>query len=378
MIKQTTIVFAGGGTGGHLFPGIAVAEALLRHDPHARLLFAGSERDVERSIIARSGFAHLPLPAVPSSMWKRNPFGFAWNNWRALRAARRLLATERPAAVVGLGGFASVPVVVAASSAGVPVLLLEQNLVPGRATRWLKRRADLICVSFDETVARLGNLPSVRVTGNPLRRAIADLCAADFSTGVPADSAALQTAPEMTNTMLVLGGSQGSSAVNAAVLGAVEKLHDSLRGWKIVHQTGCDEADQTRAEYARLSISAIVEPFLDDMPAQYRAATLVVSRSGATTLTELACAGIPAVLIPYPNAIGDHQTHNARAFEKAGAARVIPQQNDAALTAAALSDALQPLLANAAARDTMRSGMRSLARPQAAADVANLILDLTR
>jgi UDP-N-acetylglucosamine--N-acetylmuramyl-(pentapeptide) pyrophosphoryl-undecaprenol N-acetylglucosamine transferase len=197
VVERTTVVFAGGGTGGHLFPGIAVAEELLCRDPNTHIVFAGSERDVEREIIARQGYEHFALPVVPSSSWKQNPFGFVWKNWAAVRQARRFLSREGSAMIVGLGGFASVPVVWAASSLGLRIALLEQNLVPGRATRWLARRAHLICTSFSDTTSRLGNSPKVRITGNPVRRSIADL----HKTSVHADGA----------TLLVLGGSQGSS-----------------------------------------------------------------------------------------------------------------------------------------------------------------------
>ncbi|MGE3313702.1 MAG: undecaprenyldiphospho-muramoylpentapeptide beta-N-acetylglucosaminyltransferase [Planctomycetaceae bacterium] len=367
MATDATFVLAGGGTGGHLFPGIAVAEAMLRRAPDTRILFAGSERSLERDIVEREGFSHASLPSMPSTSWKRNPFLFGWNNWSAYRAARALLQREKPRAVIGLGGFASVPVVIAARRMRIPVVLLEQNVVPGRATSWLSRGADRICISFPETASRIPSADSVAMTGNPVRGAIAEL--ANQSVDVPEGRE---------RTLLVLGGSQGSQAVNAAVLAAVEKLQNRFSQWRIIHQTGASDVELVQARYRDLSLSAHVEPFLNDMVSCYREATFAVARAGATTLAELACAGCPVVLIPYPGAIGDHQTWNARAYESAGAAKIVAQRPDAHATAADLTAVLESLSNNSSQLDVMRAAMRSLARPGAANAVVDAICQLVQ
>lgn len=367
-----TYLFSGGGTGGHLFPGLAVAEELRARDPEARIVFVGSGRAIEQEIVSAHGYEHVILPVEPSTTLRRNPLRFFWRSWRSIRQATALLARHRPAAVIGLGGFASVPVVWAASRQGVPAVLLEQNIVAGRATRLLSRRASLICLSFSETTDDLPQSARTALTGNPVRREIAALHRGTDFQSIPADrSDGLQHRP----TLLVLGGSQGAVAVNEAVLAAVESLAPQLAEWKIVHQTGQADASRTAALYRQLGLSHEVRPFFEDLPALYARATLAISRAGATTLAELACAGCPAILVPYPNSVRDHQRLNALAFERAGAASVLEQQPEPERTAEMLARKLLDLLHN---RRSMQSAMRSLARPGAAQEVALAIEQIAR
>lgn len=390
MNRRLTYLFAGGGTGGHLFPGIAVAEELLHRDPQARVLLVGSERDVERAIVGRHGYEHWPLPVEPPSTLRRRPIRFAWRNWQAFRAAKRILRDEQPAVVIGLGGFASVPVAFAADRIGLPVVLLEQNVIPGRATRWLCRRAAAVCLSFAETTRYLPASANVCVTGNPVRREIARLkdvigrrvldrratstIAAEGHPRLLPSLGANAGAPTDHPVLLILGGSQGAEAVNAVMLQAAEKLRRMLTGWQIVHQTGEREFEAVCRDYRRLGLRATLAPFFDDVAPWYHRADLAVSRAGATTLAELACAGCPAILIPYPHAIGDHQTMNARFYESGEAARVVAQKADLRETAGELTTQLQPLLADSTLRDKMRLAMSHLARPDAAAEVADCIV----
>jgi UDP-N-acetylglucosamine--N-acetylmuramyl-(pentapeptide) pyrophosphoryl-undecaprenol N-acetylglucosamine transferase len=357
--NSPTFLFAGGGTGGHLFPGIAVAEELLSRVPAAQIRFAGSERDVESAIVKSAGFRHVALPSPPSTMLRRHPLRFALQYLRACREARRVVAEARPAAVVGLGGFASVPLVTAAGRAGLPIVLLEQNAVAGRATRRLASLADVVCHTFASAVPRGRAGGNAVVTGNPVRAAIAELCEAGISSS---------------STLLVLGGSQGSTAVNEAVLVAAERLRDRLRDWEIIHQCGPRDADRIVAAYRRLGLAHVVRPFFDDLPQRYRMAGIAVSRAGATTLVELACAGIPAVLIPYPRAVHDHQMRNAEAFAAAGAACIVRQQRSADDSGQQLAAALERLLCDCEQRRRCAAAMRGLAVPDAAANVAERIL----
>jgi len=352
--KSPTFLFAGGGTGGHLFPGIAVAEELLARIPNAQILFAGSERDVEAAIVKAAGFRHVALPSPPSTMLRRHPLRFAMQYLKACREARRIVAETRPAAVVGLGGFASVPLVTAADKLHLPIVLLEQNAVAGRATRRLAKLADVVCHTFASAVPRGRAGSNAVVTGNPVRAAIAGLGEAP--------------------TLLVLGGSQGSTAVNDAVLVAAERLRDRLREWEIVHQCGPHDGDRIVAAYRGLELAHVVQPFFDDLPQRYRSAGIAVSRAGATTLAELACAGIPAVLMPYPHAVHNHQLRNAEAFAAAGAACIVRQQRSAEESGQQLAAALQPLLCNAGLRRRCAAAMRRLAVPDAAANVAGHVL----
>jgi UDP-N-acetylglucosamine--N-acetylmuramyl-(pentapeptide) pyrophosphoryl-undecaprenol N-acetylglucosamine transferase len=358
--EPQTIVFAGGGTGGHLFPGIAVAEALKANGVRARCLFVGSTRTVERQIVDRHGFEHIALPVESSSVMWRSPVRFANRMWKSARAARELLPECKASLVIGLGGFASVPVVWAARYCGIPMILLEQNAVPGRATSWLSSGAGLTCLGFAEAGRRLPNRCPQVVTGNPVRAEIAALTASGPKS-------------ETSRTLLVLGGSQGSAALNEAFLACVERQPQDFAGWKIVHQTGRRDAEAVQQRYAALGIEACLAPFFDDLVPHYQEAGLAVARAGALTLSELACAGVPAVLIPYRKAVRNHQRLNAYSFEHVGAARVVRQSVDSDLTSANLRDELKLLLTNEALRGRMARAIRSLARPEAASLVAEQV-----
>jgi UDP-N-acetylglucosamine--N-acetylmuramyl-(pentapeptide) pyrophosphoryl-undecaprenol N-acetylglucosamine transferase len=356
--RQSLYFFAGGGTGGHLFPGLTLAMALPSRDPAAESVFIGSERELERELVARHQFCHRVLPVEPLPTARRNPLKFCWRNWRAYRIASGWLRQERPAAVIGLGGFASVPTVLAASRLGIPTVLLEQNLLPGRATQWLSRRADLICLSFSESAAYFSKAATTRLTGNPVRPEIARLTAelpSAVSGGRP--------------TLLVLGGSQGANSLNAAVARLVERWPGSFQGWRIIHQTGAQQAPEIRARYAALGLETVVEPFFREMVPIYREATLVISRAGATTLAELACVGAPAVLVPFPQAADNHQLLNAEAYAKAGAATTVLQAADPETTAARLAEAILPLLVAESRRAEMATAMRTQAHPDATGQV---------
>ncbi len=362
MSSPRTYIFAGGGTGGHLFPGIAVARELLRREPDARLLFVGSDKDLELSILVRNRFEHRALPVESLGTLKRRPVFFVTRNWRAWNVARRLIRDERPSVVIGLGGYASAPVVWAANRAGVPVVLLEQNVIPGRTTRWLARSAAVVCVSFPEASGRLPNKTRIEVTGNPVRREIADLHA-----NRPAQNTGQQ------RELLVLGGSQGADSLNEAVTTAASLLRDELSAWRIVHQAGPRQVEMIRAAYERLSLAATVEPFFDEMAERYRTASLVISRAGATTLAELTCCGLPMVLLPYPHAADDHQRANAKSLRDRGAAVIVEHHANAVETAAELAIRLQSLLADPIRRELMATAARSAACPEAAAAVADCI-----
>ncbi|MBC8114857.1 MAG: undecaprenyldiphospho-muramoylpentapeptide beta-N-acetylglucosaminyltransferase [Candidatus Saccharimonas sp.] len=366
MTQPRTFIFAGGGTGGHLFPGVAVALELKRREPNARLLFVGSERELERTILARHGLEHRSLPVESLRELTRHPWRFATRNWTAWRAARQLMREERPSVVVGLGGYASAPLVWQASRARCPVVLLEQNVIPGRATRWLSRSASLVCTSFIEAGDRLPRGAKIEVTGNPVRREIAE-----FASNLTGDS----TAPR---ELLVLGGSQGADSLNEAVVAALRLVSEARSGWRVVHQTGARQVEAMRRAYAGLSIDAVVEPFFDDMLARYRAASFVVSRAGATTLAELACCGLPMLLLPYPHAADDHQRANALAYESHGAAVSVEHLATAEQTAARLADPLRSLLTDESCRRAMSTAARSCAHPDATSAVVNRMLELAQ
>ena len=362
MADTEVFIFAGGGTGGHLFPGIAVAEELLHCRPAARAVFVGSHRQVERRIVCEAGFEHFALPVESTALLKRNPLRFAWNNWRACRSAGRLLDDLRPRAVVGLGGFASVPVVRAAAKVGVRSVLLEQNAIPGRATRFLARRASSVCLSFAGSAEHLPRSIDSVLTGNPVRAEIANLF--HDSEGRTEGRHA---------TILVLGGSQGARAVNDAALAAFFALKEPLvsGGVQLVHQTGADDVERVREQYREVGLDATVAPFFHNMPQLYRRASLVVSRAGATTLAEIACARLPSILIPFPNSVRGHQRHNALAFTHSGAAELIDQGNQCD---SRLAEVVERLLRSPADLDAMSAAAAALALPDAVSAVVDCLL----
>jgi UDP-N-acetylglucosamine--N-acetylmuramyl-(pentapeptide) pyrophosphoryl-undecaprenol N-acetylglucosamine transferase len=360
--RHSTILFAGGGSGGHLFPGIAVAEELRADACDTEIIFAGSERTIEHEIVAAHGYEHWPLPVESSTTIRRRPFRAVTNIWRSYSRARELLQKRRPDCVVGLGGFASVPVALAARRSRVPLVLLEQNVVPGRATTLLSCFADCVCLSFPQTVGPVATRQNAVVTGNPVRRNVAAL----FGGDPPRQT-------DLPRTLLVLGGSQGATGINDAMIVAARSAGETLGSWHIVHQTGPNDAARVRDAYGELKLNARVEAFFDDLTTWYRQAPLVVSRAGATTLAELACAGCPTLLIPYPHSLRNHQLANAQWFARRGAAVVVEQTDDKAAMAARLIEPLSRFALDAARREAMQSAMKTLARPAAAREVADCV-----
>jgi len=281
------------------------------------------------------------------------------------------------AAVVGLGGYASVPMARAAARWHVPLVLLEQNAIPGKATRWLARRAALICTAFEQTGGLLRCRCPIRMVGNPIRDGF---CAKLRGRGSklrkerePTQPNLPSIAPLPPSQLLVLGGSGGARALNENVPRALYKIRGQLAGWKIVHQSGETELEATRSLYAKLDLPATVRPFLSDMPAALAATDLAVCRAGGTTLAELAATGIPAILLPYPHAADDHQAANARAFAADGGCITIDERDVPGRLDDQLADMLCFLLANEGLRERMSAAMCELARPNAADDVAELI-----
>ena len=360
------IFLTGGGTGGHLFPGIAIARQLVETLPGMRPFWIGSTRPLEREILQREKISHQALSPLPLHWLWRNPVRFIWNWSSSLRNAGRLIKAEQPALVIGLGGFASVPTVWMAVRRRIPIVLLEHNVIPGKAIRWLAGRADCVCLAFAETAQYLPQSTRWKLTGAPVRPEIAKLADAE---DLP------QRDPQ---TVLILGGSQGAEHVNEAVVEMVSAHADRYRQTRFIHQTGHAQAEMVRRRYADAGIEHRVEPFFSDMAEIYRAADLAISRAGATTLAEIACAGLPTILVPYPYAADDHQRANAREFVQAGAARVVEQGPDVPATADLLDAELSVLLEDRQKTAAMRSAMRSFARTDATASIAEICCELMR
>ncbi len=266
------VLFAGGGTAGHLFPGFAVAEHLRQAGPKLRISFAGTGKPLESQLVLRAGFEYRPLASRPFPRKAREALRFLTDNVAGYYAARRYLREENVALVVGLGGYASVPAARAAAAEGIPYVLLEQNAVPGRATRWLAPGAAVVCSAFEGIRPFLKHGAHVRVTGNPLRRAFTERAAP--ARNLPDRLAGVRT-------LIVLGGSGGAQTLNEQVPRALYKVGAVLHGWRVVHQTGERDVARTAELYRKLGIAATVAPFIDELPRLLGESQLAISPPAA-------------------------------------------------------------------------------------------------
>ena len=347
-------MFAGGGTGGHLFPAIAVADELRRRHPKASIVFIGGARGLETRLVPQAGYPlrTLSMAGLKGSALLGRLRAAAAAGIAVLRCSGWFLA-RRPALVVGVGGYASGPAVLAAWLLRVRIMLMEQNHFPGATNRWLAPRADAVCVPSLAAKQRLRGIGIV--TGNPVRP--------EFASIGPSPGAARVS-------LLAFGGSRGARSINRALVEALPLLAASTPPLRIVHQTGPEEHEAVARAYAALpGLDADVRPFLDDMPRRLADADLVVCRAGATTLAELAAAGRPAILVPFPFASDDHQRANAEAVREAGAAIVV---EDREMDGPRCAAEILALAADAPKRRAMADAARTLARPDAAARIADV------
>lgn len=340
------MIVAGGGTGGHLFPGLAVAQAAKAQDAKTEILFVGSKYGIEATVLPRTEFAFAAL-AVRGLRGRglRGIAEFLQQIPLALLRSVRLVRSFRPHLVLGLGGYGSVPVVVAAWLCGVPSVLLEQNAHPGMANRLLARLARRVCTTFSEG-ARFFPAGKSEQTGNPVRQLKSE------------------RQPEPGHfTIFVFGGSQGARSINRAAVGAVSALKGSLAGLSVLHQTGGADVEWVERQYRDMQFSAEVHAFVHDMGDAYGRADLIVCRAGATTLAEITALAKPAILVPYPFAADDHQRANAESLVKRNAAEMIL---DSELSGDVLAKKISELHADPARRARMAAAASSLATPDAA------------
>ena len=360
------VLIAGGGTGGHLYPGIALARELQRRDPVTHVSFVGTAQGIEARVIPREGFP-LDLIRVAGLKGKsrvQRLKGFLLLPIAAVDAWL-VVSKQRPDIVVGVGGFASGPVLAAAALRGYPTMLLEQNALPGITNRLLARLVRAAAVNFKEALTYFPHTGFV--AGNPVRP--------EFFPAQHEEANDPSTTPRDAARLLIFGGSQGAHAINVAMVEAAARLAASGIRLAITHQTGERDLDLVRTAYQRAGLEARVEAFIFQIDGEMKAADVVVSRSGATTLSELAASGRPAILVPLPTSTDDHQRKNADVVAKAGAAVVIEERE---LKSGALADALTSLLANPDRRREMARAARLLARPDAAARIADRAEELVR
>lgn len=355
--------FAGGGTGGHLYPGLAIARALVRLDPEIEPFFIGARRGIERTVLPTQGFAFELLDLHP--LYRRRP----WENWKTVRGAvlawRRLtaLASEcPPVAVVGTGGYAMGLAVAWAGRHGVPVVQQVADVVPGLAARWAAHWSRELYLGFPEAALRFRGKATF-VTGNPIEPPPLE------REGAAEARARFGLATGLHRVVLVFGGSQGARAINEAVAGWVRSGLPA--GIGLIWATGAGQD----AQYLDLAAEGrvVITPYLSPIAHAYAAADLAITRAGAITCAELSAWGLPAIMIPLPTAASDHQTTNARALEIAGSAICFPQR---ALTSTRLADTVEKLLVDAGRLDAMRTAAMRRARPDSASEIAERVLTL--
>jgi UDP-N-acetylglucosamine--N-acetylmuramyl-(pentapeptide) pyrophosphoryl-undecaprenol N-acetylglucosamine transferase len=372
------IVFAGGGSAGRLYPGLAVAAHLKQRLPGVQITFVGGGRPIERHPVRAAGFNYVTLPSQPIP---RNAFlamRFITDNVAGYWASRWYLREHRASLVIGLGGYASAATVRAAHSREIPTVLLEQNAMPSPVTRWLSRSADMVCAGYDETRAHISPDTPLVVTGNPARPAFERMYRQQEA-GSPeqgAGSFAERRAPPpatRARRLVVIGGADGAHTVNESMPRALHRLGTQLAGWQVVHQSGEGQLQKTINRYREAGVDALTVSFIDEMAPVMFDSDLVVCRAGGTTLAELALAGVPAVLVPYPRDVEAYQLANADVVANAGGATVIDESSLEEPLSDALVDHLAPLLVDESRRKAMAAKMRLLARPDAATEITDVV-----
>ena len=354
------IVIAGGGTGGHLFPGIAIAAEFLKRDPQSRVIFVGTKKGIEHRLLGPLGYELKEIDveglkgrglmalikglwAIPNSMWQ----------------SIRILKDFHPDVVIGVGGYASGPAVMAAWLMGIPTAIAEQNALAGNTNRILGKFVHKVFLTYEQSKNPFA-AQKVQVTGNPVRAA--------FASGLSENRRAKQS-----RQILIFGGSQGAAAINKTVLAMLPLMQKMKDKVQIVHQTGEHDLDGVRQAYVQHGIDAQVSPFIVDMASAYAACDLIICRAGATSLAEITVAGKASILIPFPFAANDHQTLNAQAMVEAGAAAMIRESD---LTAEKLFSQVENLLGDDQKLRDMEVKSKKLGRPDAAANIVDACMQL--
>jgi UDP-N-acetylglucosamine--N-acetylmuramyl-(pentapeptide) pyrophosphoryl-undecaprenol N-acetylglucosamine transferase len=375
--KTPFVAIACGGTGGHLFPGIAVAAELRKRGGDVALLVSPKDID-QQAVKAARDMEIFTLPAV--GLQNRNYISFAGSFVKSLFAARKIFCRRRPDAVLAMGGFTSAPPVFAAKDMGVKTFLHESNTIPGRSNRFLARFVDGVFVGFPETQSRL-RAKNISVTGTPVRPQFSQSAIRN-----PQSAIALGFDPNLP-VILVVGGSQGASGLNEMILSALPCFAERGRlarevgsggehaggppALQFLHLAGAKDFEKVNAAYAATGIKAVVKPFLAEMDLALGVATAAVSRAGASSLAEIAAMRLPSLLVPFPAAADNHQFFNAAAFEKTGAAKLLEQKNS---TPEKLAAILVELVENEATRSKMQSALAQWHAPKAAEQIAENIL----
>lgn len=371
MPDPITILLAGGGTGGHLYPGIAVAQALVAANPDIKPAFLCTTREIDKVILEPTGFDFVPQPIIPPVRTVAGLLKF-WTSWRETKDLVRKVRRERqPKAVLGLGGYAAGVAVKYCATHDIPAAIINPDVIPGKANQYLLRYCQSVCCQFPQTSEHVSpsQQPKLKVTGCPIR--------SDMLSLPPRQEAAerLGLNPRL-QTLVVTGASQGAQTVNDAVVASLPQLN--LQGWQVLHLAGRDHGEKVRAAYREINLAARVIDFTPAMADVWAVADLAVSRSGASSCAELTACGIPSILMPYPFHKDMHQRANAKVLADAGAALLMDDAADRKKNAETLTPLLAGLMYDLTRRQTMATAARRLGRPDAAKAVADVVLGMLK
>jgi len=369
--ENRRLFFAGGGTGGHLYPAMAVAALIQKQKPETEITFFCSRREIDAKILGPSGFDFLPLPAEGFSISPTQCIRFLAQFVKSYYFSKQILSSQCDQEVVmGAGGFVSAPVILAARSLGIPVCLLNVDSVPGKANRLLGRLAKIIFVQFEQTKSYFAKAPGkVIVSGCPLRE--------EFQTAKPDAVAAMYGLDREKKILLITGASSGSLSINRAFLEILPDLERFSDQWQIVHLTGTAHFETVRRSAVKSAIRYVPVEYCHEMPALLNAADLVVGRAGAVSMAEYAAAGAPAICLPYPYHKDRHQFLNAQPMAEAGAAVIVEDQvKNPKKTAAVLLQVLSEIMENTERLSSMKKAAAAQSHLNAASVVANALMNL--
>ena len=355
------IVVAGGGTGGHLFPGIAIAEEFMSRNPENKVIFISSGNDMEKSVLARAGFELLTVPVSGiKGLGIKNQIKSMLDLPRGIFKAISHLKVFKPDLVISVGSYSAGPVAMGAFFLGIKIVLQEQNILPGITNRILSRFAERIYLSFDKPRPGM-NLKKIRFSGNPVRSTF-------FSVNIGQEGGEKsETKEKRPFTILIVGGSQGAHSINMALIDALAHLEGKDR-FLFVHQTGVKDEPAVKAAYDDMGITCDVRPFFNDVEQQYRKADLLICRSGATTVAEITATGKASILIPFPYAADNHQMLNAKALDDAGAAEMILELD---LNGRHLAQRIEYYAENPKILVDMENVSKKIGKPDAAGFIVN-------
>jgi UDP-N-acetylglucosamine--N-acetylmuramyl-(pentapeptide) pyrophosphoryl-undecaprenol N-acetylglucosamine transferase len=384
-MNNKTFIFAGGGTGGHIYPAIAVAEQIIKLQPTARIHFFCSSRKIDSQILAKTGFEYTPLPARGLSARPDKLFGFCTSFLKSYKTAKKTLSDCIDVVVTGVGGFVAAPVCLAAHKQKIPLALLNIDIVPGRANKLIARWADQIFLGGTAILAvssRAGSpchnaaqyfagcKAKLNISGCPLR--------SSFNSPQPAMAIEHLNLDRNKKILLITGASSGSENINTAICSLLDKITSFADNWQIVHLTGVANYEKVKTEYGSTTITHTLLGYYDDMPNLLAAADIVIGRSGAVSVAEYAAAAVPSICVPYPYHKDKHQYLNARKLVEAGAAVIVDDLPDRKETASRLWEILQILMKDDIKREQMKQNARKIANPQASLKIAEALLTMSR